>query len=170
MTVVAGFLAFFAIADLPADCKFLTADEQAWILWRKQSDNSSVGEAEGVSWAFIRQAFGSWQVWVSTLYYISIVTPLYGIGLFLPTSKLQILSFVSRLLLTSRKRMLTSTFSPVINAFGKYTRPQVQLLTVPVYVVACTWVITAAYLGDKMKKRFLFVTIGEDLLPFFDRL
>lgn len=85
---------------------------------------------------YIFQAFTSWQVWISTMYYYSIVTPLYGVGLFLPT---------------------------IINSFGTYTRPQVQLLTIPVYVVACTYVIGTAVLGDRYKKRFVFVFFDQCL-------
>lgn len=50
LTMLAGVVAFWAIANFPEEVKFLTEDERAWIIWRKQSDNSSVGEAEHVSW------------------------------------------------------------------------------------------------------------------------
>lgn len=104
-TTLAGLLAFWAISDFPDTAKFLTEDEKAWVIWRKRSDNSSVGEAEGISWRYARrlaplpdpgadlkcryiiQALTDWQVWLSTAYYMSIVTPLYGVGLFLPTSE-----------------------------------------------------------------------------------
>ncbi|KAL8277541.1 hypothetical protein RQP46_010096 [Phenoliferia psychrophenolica] len=129
-TVVAGFVAFWAISDFPSTATFLTEDERAWVVWRKRSDGSSVGEAEGISWPYIIQALTSWQVWLGTAYYISIVTPLYGVGLFLPT---------------------------IINSFGKYTRPQVQLLTVPVYAVACIWVLVSGKLSDMKQHRFFFV-------------
>ena len=102
---MAGLLAFWAIVDLPATAGFLTEEERAWVVyvgpqidqsrvvltlflhrWRKRSDGSSVGEVEKVSWKYIGQALGSWQVWLSTAYYLSISTPLYSVGLFLPTS------------------------------------------------------------------------------------
>ncbi|KAK4700799.1 hypothetical protein P7C70_g5443, partial [Phenoliferia sp. Uapishka_3] len=129
-TVIAGCIAFWAISDFPSTASFLTEEERAWVVWRKRSDGSSVGEAEGISWKYIGQALGSWQVWLSTAYYMSIVTPLYGVGLFLPT---------------------------IIKSFGKYTTPQVQLLTVPVYVFACAWVVISAKLSDIHRKRFIFV-------------
>lgn len=47
--MVAGVVAFWAIADFPETVKFLTEDERAWIVYRKASDNSTVGEAEHVS-------------------------------------------------------------------------------------------------------------------------
>jgi hypothetical protein len=49
------------------------------VTWRKISDGSSVGEAEGVSWRYINDALTSWQSWLSLGYYMSIVTPLYGV-------------------------------------------------------------------------------------------
>lgn len=65
------------------------------------------------------QALTSWHVWLSTIIYISVVAPLYGVGLFLPT---------------------------IIKSFGQFTDPQVQLLTIPVYFVACAWVLVSSKL------------------------
>lgn len=50
MTVIAGIVAFWALTDYPSTAKWLTEEEREWIIWRKASDGSSVGEAEGVSW------------------------------------------------------------------------------------------------------------------------
>ncbi|KAL8293321.1 hypothetical protein RQP46_000022 [Phenoliferia psychrophenolica] len=133
-TIVAGVIAFWAICDLPSTASFLSEEERAWVIWRKRSDGSSVGEAEGISWKYILQAAGSWQVWLSTAYYISVVTPLYGVGLFLPT---------------------------IIKSFGKFTTPQVQLLTVPVYAVACVWVVVSAKMADNRGKRYIFVLTNQ---------
>lgn len=75
-------------------------------------------------------------MWLSTAYYISIVVPLYSIGLTLPT---------------------------IIKSFATFTTPQIQLLTIPIYLVACAWVVICAILSDKMKKRFIFVLINQIL-------
>lgn len=49
----------------------------------------------------------------------------------------------------------------LIQAFGTYTRPQVQLLTVPVYVFACIYVIGIAMAADRTRKRFRFVWLSQ---------
>lgn len=49
-------------------------------------------------------------------------------------------------------------------AFGTYTRPQVQLLTVPVYAAACIYVVITAVFADRMKTRFLFLLFAQILM------
>ncbi|KDE06251.1 hypothetical protein MVLG_03410 [Microbotryum lychnidis-dioicae p1A1 Lamole] len=130
LTTLAGIGAFWAIVDSPRSSHFLTKEEQDFIIWRKTTDSGASGEATNVSWTYIRQALTSWQCWLALGYYFGIVVPLYSIGLFMPT---------------------------LIQAFGKYTRPQVQLLTIPVYVFACIYVLITAIYADRMKTRFPFV-------------
>ncbi|GAA5840352.1 hypothetical protein JCM5353_002791 [Sporobolomyces roseus] len=132
LTVLAGVLAVFVIADYPATCKWLTAEEREWVAFRLATDGSSVGEGHEVKMKYIWQALKDWQVYVSTAYYMAVVIPLYSISLFMPT---------------------------LIRAFGGFTTPQVQLLTIPVYFVACVFVLTTALLADRLKKRFMFVMI-----------
>ncbi|GAA5969811.1 hypothetical protein JCM3765_002193 [Sporobolomyces pararoseus] len=132
ITFLAGILAIFAIADYPTTCKWLNDEEREWIAYRLATDGSSVGEGHDVKSRYIWDAFKDWQIYVSTAYYMSVVVPLYSISLFMPT---------------------------LIRAFGKFTTPQVQLLTIPVYFVACLFVLGTALMADRMKKRFLFVMI-----------
>lgn len=49
-------------------------------------------------------------------------------------------------------------------AFGTYTRPQVQLLTVPVYAAACIYVVITAIYADRMKTRFFFLLFAQFLM------
>jgi len=48
LTVFAGVLAVFVIADYPATCKWLTAEEREWVAFRLATDGSSVGEGHEV--------------------------------------------------------------------------------------------------------------------------
>ncbi|CEQ43156.1 SPOSA6832_05059 [Sporobolomyces salmonicolor] len=65
--------------------------------------------------------------------------------------------------LVSKNLYSISLFMPtLINAFGDFTTPQVQLLTIPVYFVAFIFVMSSALVADRMKKRFVFVLL--DLL------
>lgn len=71
MTILAGVLAYFIMVDRPVSPKtslalkhranslhtvqeqagsWLTPEEKAYVIWRKESDGSSVGEAKHISW------------------------------------------------------------------------------------------------------------------------
>ncbi|KAL0570470.1 hypothetical protein V5O48_011485 [Marasmius crinis-equi] len=92
-------------------------------------DNSTVGEEEHFSVKFIVQALTDWQVYVHVLIYMSLIGPLYGITLFLPT---------------------------IISNFGH--PPAISnLLTVPPYVVATIVLYTFAHFSDKIRMRSPFI-------------
>ncbi|KAF5328441.1 hypothetical protein D9619_013250 [Psilocybe cf. subviscida] len=107
-TVLVGLLAFLVMVDFPATASFLTPEERSFIVHKKKYDNSSVGEEEHFSSRHFWAAVTDWQVWIHILVYMSVIAPLYGITLFLPT---------------------------IINSFG-HSAAISQLLTVPPYIVA----------------------------------
>ncbi|KAG6907011.1 hypothetical protein DXG01_010914 [Tephrocybe rancida] len=123
LTVLAGCLALLG---------FLTPDERAYIIWKKKYDNSSVGEEEHFEMRHFWSAVCDWQVWLHILIYMSIVAPLYGITLFLPS---------------------------IINTFG-YTPAISQLLTVPPYVFATIVLYAFAHYSDKIQMRSPFIVGG----------
>ncbi|KAJ6498892.1 MFS general substrate transporter [Mycena sanguinolenta] len=131
-TVAVGCLAFLVLVDFPATASFLTLEERSFIVWRKKYDNSSVGEEEHFEMRHLVAALIDWQVWLHILIYFSIVGPLYGITLFLPT---------------------------IISTFG-HNVPVSQLLTVPPYVFATIVLFIFAYWSDKIKKRSPFIYAG----------
>ncbi|EJD40519.1 MFS general substrate transporter [Auricularia subglabra TFB-10046 SS5] len=131
-TAVAGFCAFFLVPDFPDTAKFLNADEKAYVIWKKKYDNSSVGEAENFKARYIWKAVTDWQLYPHILVNMSIVAPLYGISLFLPS---------------------------IINGFG-YSPAITQLLTVPPYVFGTIVIVTFAYYSDQLKLRAPFILAG----------
>ncbi|KAG1886503.1 MFS general substrate transporter [Suillus subluteus] len=131
-TIVVAIIAFFVLVDFPDTAKFLTPEERAFVVWRKKYDNSSVGEEERFAPRHVWAAFRDWQVWLHIPIYVSIVGPLYGITLFLPT---------------------------IINSFG-YNTPVSQLLTVPPYVAATLTLLVFAHYSDKLKIRSPFILAG----------
>ncbi|BGP28089.1 hypothetical protein JCM10295v2_007076 [Rhodotorula toruloides] len=131
-TFVVGCAGFFVICDFPQDCKWLTTEEKEWLVYRKATDSSSVGEAEHVSKAYIWQAVKDWQTWVAICFYLGVVVPLYAISLVSPT---------------------------LIASFGQYTRAQSQLLTLPVYVCACAFVVGTSILADRQRTRFRYMML-----------
>ncbi|KAF9558966.1 MFS general substrate transporter [Agrocybe pediades] len=131
-TVAVGILAFFVLVDFPSTAKFLTPEERSWIVHKKKYDNSSVGEEEHFEMRHFWAAVSDWQVWLHILAYISIIGPLYGITLFLPT---------------------------IINSFGH--PPAIsQLLTVPPYVLATICTFVFAHYSDKLRLRSPFIILG----------
>ncbi|KAF8884550.1 MFS general substrate transporter [Gymnopilus junonius] len=131
-TVIVGILAAFILVDFPSTAKFLTPEERAYIVHKKKYDNSSVGEEEHFEMRHLWAAMTDWQVWLQILIYMSIIGPLYGITLFLPT---------------------------IIKSFG-HTAAISQLLTVPPYVVATMILYAFAYYSDKIKMRSPFIILG----------
>ncbi|KAJ3536287.1 hypothetical protein NM688_g6858 [Phlebia brevispora] len=131
-TVCVGVLAFFILVDFPDTAHFLTPEERAFIIWKKKYDNSSVGETEAFALRHVWAAFKDWQIWLHILVYMSIIGPLYGISLFLPS---------------------------IINGFGFDTAIS-QLLTVPPYVCATIILLIFAVWSDHIKMRYPFILAG----------
>ncbi|KAA1475242.1 MFS general substrate transporter, partial [Dentipellis sp. KUC8613] len=135
-TVVVGFIALFILVDFPATAKFLTPEEKAYVIWKKKYDNSSVGEEERFALRHMWAAFLDWQVWLHILIYMSIIGPLYGISLFLPS---------------------------IIQTFGHSTAIS-QLLTVPPYIFATITLFVFAIWSDAIKMRSPFILTGLTML------
>lgn len=131
LTLVVAFVAYWAINDYPRTAKFLTEEERTEVERRLKSDRSSLADEFDVKYAL--DALKDWKIYVHMLITIGIYTPLYSISLFLPT---------------------------IIKNMG-YTNEKSQLMTVPVYVVACVFTITAGFLADKMRQRGIFMLTFE---------
>ncbi|KJA21329.1 hypothetical protein HYPSUDRAFT_140840 [Hypholoma sublateritium FD-334 SS-4] len=133
-TVAVGFLAFFVLVDFPDTASFLTLEERAFIIHKKSEeyDNSSVGEEEHFEPRHFWAAVTDWQLYLHILVYMSVIAPLYGITLFLPT---------------------------IIKNFG-HTAAISQLLTVPPYIFATILLFTFAYYSDKIKMRSPFIGLA----------
>ncbi|KAJ3551179.1 hypothetical protein NM688_g4859 [Phlebia brevispora] len=131
-TVCIGIIALFVLVDFPQTAKFLTPEERDYVVWKKRYDSSSAGEDEAFAWRYVWAAFTDWQIWLHLFIYMSIVAPLYGISLFLPS---------------------------IIHGFG-YNDTVSQLLTVPPYVAAFIVLIVFAVWSDRIRKRSPFVLAG----------
>ncbi|KAK4051224.1 hypothetical protein OIV83_003046 [Microbotryomycetes sp. JL201] len=139
LTILVGAVSYFTLVDRPQTAKWLTEDEKAWVIYRKATETSAsgVGENSHISWRLVKLAFSDFQCWLGILFYLSILVPLYGVGLFMPS---------------------------LILSFGKFSRPHTQLLTIPVYMqVACAWVVGTSILADKRKTRFPFLLANQIL-------
>ncbi|KAH9995345.1 major facilitator superfamily domain-containing protein [Xylariaceae sp. FL0662B] len=137
-TVVVAFFAFFLLHDFPETAKFLTEEERAFVIFRlkyqghvktKGKPQTKVAQAEEFHWNYVWAAFKDWQIWVHIFVFWSVVCPVYGISLFLPS---------------------------IIKNLG-YSSSTSQLLTIPVYVTAAILAVVFAYLSDRAGKRSPFV-------------
>lgn len=132
MTVIVGVVVFFVLLDLPSTATALSLEERAFIQLRKKYDNSSVGEEEGLERRHVIAALKDWQVWMHVLVLMSVLAPLAGVSLFIPS--------ITR----------SWSHSPAVT----------QLLTVPPYIVAAIVMCFAAFYSDKLKMRFPVVLAG----------
>ncbi|OCT44468.1 putative transporter [Cladophialophora carrionii] len=133
LTVLFALLAPFILVDDPSTAKFLSRDEADWLMYTIQVENGRGGtesqSAERFKWKYFWAAVQDWKVWVSILVYWGNAIPIYGFIYTLPV---------------------------VIKGLG-YSAANAQLLTIPVYVVALSGTVTAAYFSDKYRTRSPFI-------------
>ncbi|EGO22462.1 hypothetical protein SERLADRAFT_416918 [Serpula lacrymans var. lacrymans S7.9] len=129
-TVIAGALSFWIIVDFPDTATFLTETERTVVIRRLQSDDQFSAAGEQLKWGYIKKSLLDWKTWVAMMVYTGSDMPLYAFALFLPS---------------------------IINqASLGYDATPANLLTVPVYVLACIVTCTVGYLADKYGHRGWF--------------
>jgi len=128
VTVVAGLASFWIVQDFPDNAKFLTKAERAFVIRRLQDDDQFSAGGEKLRWKYIMQSLLDWKTWVAMLVYAGADGPLYAFSLFLPS---------------------------IINELG-FTATPANLLTVPVYTVACIFTCKVGFLAGRTKKRGIF--------------
>lgn len=105
----------------------MTTEEKIEVERRLADDND--GLADEFDIRYIYQALRDWKIWVMCFMTTGIFTPLYSISLFLPT---------------------------ILKELG-YSNNSAQLMTVPVYIVACLCTLAGNYASDRARKRGMFV-------------
>jgi nitrate/nitrite transporter NarK len=122
--------------DYPATTKFLSEPERTEVLARLKRDRSSL--ADDFALKYFWAAIGDWKIWVHMFITVGVYTGLYSFSLFLPT---------------------------IVKDLG-YTDPKLaQLMTVPPYVVACFFCVSAGWLADRLQTRGVFM-IGFQLTAY----
>jgi MFS family permease len=82
--IVVGVIAWFYLADRPADAKWLTAEEKTWLTGALAKERVATESATGRH-PSIRGALGSGRVWVLCFIYFGFIYGLYALAFFLPT-------------------------------------------------------------------------------------
>ncbi|KAF2015956.1 major facilitator superfamily transporter [Aaosphaeria arxii CBS 175.79] len=127
ITVAVALFAYSSMHDYPDSAKFLTKDEREEVDRRLEADRSYLDDEFALS--YIRDAVLDWKIWVYMLITIGIYSPLYSFASFLPT---------------------------IISNLG-YSNETAQLMTVPPYVVACLFCISAGWIADKHGQRGVYM-------------
>ncbi|KAI6041325.1 major facilitator superfamily domain-containing protein [Pisolithus marmoratus] len=128
VTIIAGAVSFWIIVDFPDDAKFLTEEERTAVIRRLQGDDQFSAAGEKLKWKYIKASLTEWKTYVAMFVCGGITMPMYAFALFLPS---------------------------IINELG-YKATSANLLTVPVYAVACTCTCTVGFLADRYGNRGLF--------------
>jgi MFS family permease len=141
ITVAAGLASFWIIQDFPDTAKFLTPEERARVVERLREDLQHSVTGEGLRMKTIVEAITSPRTYLSMVLYAGCTMPIYAFSLFMPS---------------------------IIAALG-YTSTTANLMTVPVYAVACTTTVIGAWTSDRLQKRGMFnivcLSIGRPYLP-----
>ncbi|KAJ3550419.1 hypothetical protein NM688_g5080 [Phlebia brevispora] len=127
ITVVAGFASFWIIQDFPDTAKFLTEEERTFVIRRLQQDDQFSAAGEKLRMKYIWQSLLDWKTWVGMFLYMGTDGPLYAFSLFLPS---------------------------IINQLG-FTATPANLLTVPVYTLACIVTCAVGVVADRYGQRGL---------------
>ncbi|WGW11545.1 MFS transporter [Saxibacter everestensis] len=80
--IVIGIVAWFYLADRPADAKWLTADEKTWLTAALEKE--SAAKASNTHGGALK-ALANGRVWMLALIYFGFIYGLYALGFFLPT-------------------------------------------------------------------------------------
>jgi len=123
-TIAVCILAFIYLPDFPATSTFLTPAEQELTIKRLAVDAGPSDESH-FSWVQFRAAFKDWKVHMYMLIALLHGVPFASLGLFIPS---------------------------IVQGFG-YDHIKTQIMTVPIYVVACFAVVSFTYSSDRKKER-----------------
>lgn len=82
ITVVVGFVVFFAIANTYQSARYLNEREK-WMMSVRQAQEAAFNHDDGFSWAEIRKAFTDPVIWLSGFVQLGLDVCLYGYSTFL---------------------------------------------------------------------------------------
>ncbi|KAF2093018.1 MFS general substrate transporter [Rhizodiscina lignyota] len=141
--IIEGFLpiltavaAFFIVPNSPETCKFLTQEERDFIIYRLQVETGSgrgrVTNNDKLTVSHILAALREWRTWAAVIMFWGCSVGVYA---------------------------FTFTIPVVILELG-FTAAVAQLMTIPIYVVTCGFIIFWAWLSDRYQVRSYFMAGG----------
>lgn len=129
VTVVSGVASFWLVPDFPDTAKFLSEPERLYVINKLQNDHQYSAKGEAFNWLNIWKAVLDPKVWISAMIYAGCDGPLYAFSLFTPTI--------------------------VKAAFPGSSGTKANLLSVPIYALACLQVISLGILTSRVGRRAL---------------
>ncbi|KAJ9145473.1 Flap endonuclease 1 [Pleurostoma richardsiae] len=128
-TLVLSVLVLFLLPDDADTAPFLSGAERRAMVARYEREYGNTASAREFDRRDMVEAFRDWKVWAFCVAQFGADTMLYGYSTFLPT---------------------------IINGLGRWTRAEVQLLTIPCYFLGAVTYMAMAYLSDHTQRRGLF--------------
>ncbi|KAK4046768.1 hypothetical protein OIV83_005873 [Microbotryomycetes sp. JL201] len=135
LTTGVGILSIFLLADSPETARFLSAEEKVIASARVAAEHIGNSRKPATRKTTI-QGFANIQVWLCAFGYGFVNIIVQGTSLFLPT---------------------------VVRTLGNYSTIEVQLRSVPPYIVACVYTLTISWLCSRTRRHGIFI-IGSMLL------
>ncbi|KAI0687390.1 MFS general substrate transporter [Cytidiella melzeri] len=158
VTVLAGAASFFVIQDFPDTAKFLNEEERTFVIRRLQEDDQFSAAGEKLNMRYIWQSILDWKTWNGMLLYMGSDMPLYAFSLFLP-------SIINELGELTEIVIRTRITDPTSGVAG-FTATPANLLTVPVYTLACIVTCAVGFYADRHGQRGIINMGGVLTLPF----
>lgn len=130
VTFIAGVLSFWFCVDFPDTAKFLSDSERRAVIYRLQSDQQFSAAGERFKWSNVWKAFLDWKTYVGLGAYAGCVGPLYAFSLFTPS--------------------IVKALNP------QYTANVANLISIPVYIVACLFTVVVGFCADTTSRKTLY--------------
>ncbi|KAF2821166.1 high-affinity nicotinic acid transporter [Ophiobolus disseminans] len=127
LSIIVSIIAYWCIYDYPSTAQFLSPNERDEVERRLHADHGHL--SNDFDMKYVWQAIKDWKIYIFMLICMAGFCPIYSFALFLPT---------------------------IIKNMG-YTANDAQLMSVPPYVCACFFTITASWYADKVRKRGIFL-------------
>ncbi|SNX84436.1 related to allantoate permease [Melanopsichium pennsylvanicum] len=137
ITFVSGVLSYWLVVDFPDTANFLSDQERKTIIARLQADQQFSAAGEGFRWSNVWKAMLDWKTYVGMGAYIGCDAPLYAFSLFTPT--------------------IVKALNP------RYTSNIANLISIPIYIVACLFTVVVGFCADRTSRRTLY-SIGLSML------
>lgn len=126
LTFVAGVLSFWLCTDFPDTAGFLSDKERAFVLQRLASKQQHSAAGEGFTWMAVWKGFFDIKTVLGALIYMGVDGPLYAFSVFLPS---------------------------IIRSLGDWSSVESNLLSVPIYVIACLFTVAIGFYADRKGNR-----------------
>ena len=130
----------FYMTERPADAKWLSADERAWLMREMEAEQAESGQAI----VTLRAALGTLRLWIIALPYFCIVIAFYGITFFLPqiVQSMSSLGSATIVLLTAIPYVSATIGLVVVGSRSDRTRERRWHVAVPCLIGATGFVLT----------------------------